>query len=265
MVGGCACASNNVVPVGQVTGCTMEQCCRIRSFPVPNHIIASKPNFPAKQNEQTAALFVKLQQVGVLPSTVTSLTASGHAQTKSINRSTFFFTSSFSPLPITETKKCIAVIFPLPATRISPLSNSIISLAVSRCPFCRARCNGLRPSQFSFLENDGVKLIISAAKMVLPCDAATCSGVSANGVSSISLRIFGLSRIVSYRISTLFSLAAVSKRDNIFFFCDSEMDNIVTVHECKEQSSALLLLAIYRWAGRHTYSDIIFFKYILSK
>nr|GLL35481.1 hypothetical protein Itr_chr09CG11430 [Ipomoea trifida] len=62
----------------------------------------------------------------------------------------------------------MGVIFPLPPTRTSPLSSFTIWPAVSRRPFCRATCNGLRPSPLSFLQKDGIMAMVSTANSVVP-------------------------------------------------------------------------------------------------
>nr|GMD39009.1 hypothetical protein Iba_chr09fCG9500 [Ipomoea batatas] len=85
----------------------------------------------------------------------------------------------------------------------------ITILTVSRRPFSRATCNGLRPLPLSFLQKDGIMAMVSTAKRVLPFAAATCSGVSTNGISLILFRISGSYWIDLYRAVTSFSLAAV--------------------------------------------------------
>nr|GMD37518.1 hypothetical protein Iba_chr09eCG10100 [Ipomoea batatas] len=102
----------------------------------------------------------------------------------------------------------MGVLFPLPPTRTSPLSSFTICPAVLRRPFCRATCNGLRPSPLSFLQKDGIMAMVSTANSVVPFAAATCSGVSTNGISLIFFRISGSYWIDLYRAVTSFSLAA---------------------------------------------------------
>nr|GMD35790.1 hypothetical protein Iba_chr09dCG10270 [Ipomoea batatas] len=76
-------------------------------------------------------------------------------------------------------------------------------------PIARAACKGLRPSPLSFLQKDGIMAMVSTAKRVLPLAAATCSGVSTNGISLILFRISGSSWIDLYRAVTSFALAAI--------------------------------------------------------
>nr|GMD30826.1 cleavage stimulation factor subunit 50 isoform X1 [Ipomoea batatas] len=109
-------------------------------------VLQSQPNITPKASKLLESIATC---IGVLHSTVTSLTASGHAVRKSINTSSF----PASPFLVTETK---------------------------------AACNGLRPSPLSFLQKEGIMAMVSTAKRVLPFAAATCNG-AARAVASATM------------------------------------------------------------------------------
>ncbi|KAK8492949.1 hypothetical protein V6N12_025791 [Hibiscus sabdariffa] len=87
--------------------------------------------------------------------------------------------------------------------------NTVLHLAAANN---QPKMNWGKASRFSFLANDGFKLIISIAKPVFPEAADTCNGVSTNSISSIRLKTSVSSWISLYKASTSPERAVVGKK-----------------------------------------------------